>query len=400
MTGPTDYSQIALNHIRHLAETIGPRGSTTPQERQAAEYARDVLQRLGINARLEPFCSARSTYRPFVMAFGVALLGGLLYAVTRHPAAALLAAALNALSAWGMFAELDFSDNWLRRLLPTGPSQNVVGVVPAREETRRRVVLLGHVDTHRTPIFYSSPTWHKLFIALVGGTFVSLIVGAVAYALLALSGWGWLHWVAGLAAAAQLFGLVMCVHADMTPFGPGANDNASGAATGLALAECLTREPLRYTEVWPVVNGCEELGCYGAAALVEAHGDELRDAYFIALDQVGAGDPGFLSRDGLLRKYPIDPELLTIARQVAGGRPDLRAFEHPGIAYTDTAILLKRGFHAFTIDALPRGEAGALHWHQLSDTVDKIELDCLRRVHEFAWEMLQRLDREEHGTRG
>ncbi|HEY66167.1 MAG TPA: Zn-dependent exopeptidase M28 [Caldilineae bacterium] len=390
---PQAYVQVALEHIRHLSEVIGPRGSTTSQERQAAEYARDVLRNLGIDARLEPFRSARSSYRPFALAFGVALLGGLLYAITRHSAAAFLAAALNALGAWGMFAELDFTDNWMRRLLPTGPSQNVIGVVLAREEPRRRVVLLGHLDTHRTPIFYSSTLWHKLFVALVGGTFVSLIVGAVTYALLTLTGWAGLHWVAGLAAAMQLFAFVMCIHADMTPFSPGANDNASGAATVLALGERLTREPLQHTEVWLVPNGCEELGCYGAAALVEAHPDELRQAYFITLDQVGAGDPGFLSSDGLLRKYPVDPELLDIARQIAVDRPELRAFEHPGIAYTDAALLLKRGFRAFTIDALPRDAAGAVHWHQMSDTVDKIEPDCLGRVHEFVWEMLQRLDR-------
>ncbi|NOZ27058.1 MAG: M28 family peptidase [Chloroflexi bacterium] len=393
MTQPQTYVPIALKHIRHLSEVIGPRGSTTPQERQAAEYARDVLRDLGVDARLEPFRSARSSYRPFALAFGVALLGGLLYAVTRHPAAALLAALLNALGAWGMFAELDFTDNWMRRLLPMGLSQNVVGVVSAREEPRRRVVLLGHLDTHRTPIFYSSTLWHKLFTTTVGGTFISLIVGAVTYALLAVTGWTWLHWIAGLAAAMPLFAFVMCLHADRTPFSPGANDNASGAATVLALGERLIHEPLRHTEVWLVPNGCEELGCYGAAALVEAHPEELRQAYFITLDQVGAGDPGFLPSDGLLRKHPVDPDLLTIARQIAADRPELRAFEHPGVAYTDAALLLKRGFRAFTIDALPREAIGAVHWHQMSDTVDKIEPDCLSRVHEFAWEMLQRLDR-------
>jgi hypothetical protein len=386
------YTQTALEHIRHLAETIGPRGSTTPGERQAAEYARDVFQRLGIDARLETFQSGRSTYRPFVLAFGAALVGALLYAVTRHPIAAMLAAVLNGLGAWGMFAELDFSHNWMRRVLPTGPSQNAVGVVPAGEESRQCAVLLSHVDTHRTPIFYSSTTWHKLFVALVGGTFVSMVAGALAYVLLALAGWTWLHWVAGLAAAVQLFGLGMCLHADLTPFGPGANDNGSGAASVLALGERLAREPLRYTEVWLVADGCEELGCYGAAALVEAHADELRDAYFIALDIVGAGDPAFLVSDGLLKKYPVDSDLLAVARQIAAERPELRAFEHAGLAYTDTAVILKRGFRGFTIDALRQQDPGGGHWHQMADTVDKIEPDCLRRVHEFAWEMLQQLD--------
>jgi hypothetical protein len=388
------YPEVALEHIRHLAETIGPRGSTTSKELEAAEYVRDALRALGISARLEPFRSGRSTYRPFVLAFVAACLGTALYTVVRHPGTALVAALLNGLGAWGMFAELDFADNWMRRLLPTGPSQNVVGVVPPKGERRCRVALVAHLDTHRTPVFYSSNTWHTLFVTLVAGTFVSMVVGALVYGLLALADWAWLWWITALTTGVQLFGLVMCLHADLTPFGPGANDNASGVGSIMALGERLTHQPLQHIEVWLVADGCEELGCYGAEALIQAHADDLRDTYLIAMDIVGAGDPAFLVNDGLLRKYPVDSRLLAIAREVVVGRPKLRAFEHVGIAYTDTAVFLKRGFRGFTIDALRGEEAGGSHWHQMSDTVDRIEPDCLRRVHEFTWEILQRLDQE------
>ncbi len=50
----------AMDHVRYLAETIGPRGSTTPQEAQAAQYAADVLRRLGLEPTVEPFTSAKS----------------------------------------------------------------------------------------------------------------------------------------------------------------------------------------------------------------------------------------------------------------------------------------------------------------------------------------------------
>ena len=90
----------------------------------------------------------------------------------------------------------------------------------------------------------------------------------------------------------------------------------------------------------------------------------------------------------------MDQDLLTVGRKIAAERPELRVFDHEGIAYTDTEIFLKRGFRGFTVDALDRDEAGGSHWHQMSDTADKIEPDCLRRVHEFVWEMLQRLDQE------
>ena len=41
-------SSHAMQHIQHLSMTIGPRGSTTPQEKQAAEYARQQFEALGL----------------------------------------------------------------------------------------------------------------------------------------------------------------------------------------------------------------------------------------------------------------------------------------------------------------------------------------------------------------
>jgi hypothetical protein len=43
----TDQPSTAMTHVRYLAETIGPRGSTTPKEAEAAAYARQVLAGLG-----------------------------------------------------------------------------------------------------------------------------------------------------------------------------------------------------------------------------------------------------------------------------------------------------------------------------------------------------------------
>ncbi|MCJ7738982.1 MAG: M28 family metallopeptidase [Anaerolineae bacterium] len=231
MASTRAYAQLALDHIRHLAETIGPRGSTTSGEREAAENARRIMADLGFEARIESFAAGRSTYRPFVLALGGALLAGVLSAVVAHPVTAPLAALASGLGAWGMFAELDFTRNWVRRLLLGMPSQNTVGVVPAAGERRRRVVLLGHVEPHRTPIFYSSTTWHRLFVTLIGSTLLSMALGVPVYIVLAVSGWRWIYGLATLFGAVQLFSLIMCLHADTTPYGPGANDNASGVGS-------------------------------------------------------------------------------------------------------------------------------------------------------------------------
>ena len=104
-----------------------------------------------------------------------------------------VAAFFSALGAWGMLAETDFTANWMRWPLPTADSHNAVGLIPPAGEVKGRAVLCAHLDTHRTPVFYSSEAWHRLFGLLVGGAFVSMAVGAVAYGLGALFGWDWVR---------------------------------------------------------------------------------------------------------------------------------------------------------------------------------------------------------------
>jgi hypothetical protein len=386
----------ALDHIRFLTETIGPRPSTRAGERLAAEYAAEVWRRAGLEPRIEHFLSGRSTYRPFALAFGAGLAGTLIHAVSRSRSSAAIAAGLNAAGAWAFAREAELSDHWARRLLPQGPSQNVVAIIPAAEATRRRVVLYGHLDTHRTPIFYSSPAWLSAFSSLVGASFAGLVVNAISHSWAAVSRRDPPALLSLAATGLQLFGLTMTLHADRTPFTPGANDNASGAASVLALGERLADEPLRHTEVWVVANGCEELGAYGIRALIDAHESELRDADLIALDMVGIGAPTLLLREGLLLPSRPDPALLSLARAVAAKHPGLIGGEHEGGAYTDTGMVSRRGLRGLTIDSqIPPGRPSAAamgHWHQLSDTIDKIEPACLARTHAFVWALLREMD--------
>lgn len=394
MTQPEEYGQRAVETIRYLAEEIGGRGSCTPAERQAAEYVAGQMRALGVQeVRLEPYRGAPSTYRPYTLAFIAALLGTLLLWLLGGRWAMAGAALLSGLAAWGMLAETDLAANWMRRLLPRGDSQNAVGLIPAKDQGRRRIVLCAHLDTHRTPIFYSSPTWYALFGLLVGGAFLSMAVGAIAYALGAMFDWSWVHWPGLAAAAMEFFALVLCLHADFTPFSPGANDNASGVGVILGLARRLQEEPLAHTEVWLVFTGCEEVAAYGMAAFLDAHAAELgTDAVYIVLDQVGLGRVSYLTADGLIRKRRTHPRALELARRAAAAQPELQVGEHVGPAYTDALVATRRGLIALTIDALPPPDAGALHWHQMSDTPAHVDLHTLTDAHLFTWKILQEVE--------
>jgi hypothetical protein len=317
----------ALARVHHLAAEIGGRGSCTPAERRAAEYAAAEMRRLGaVQVRLEPFRALPSTYWPFALAFGAGLLGTLLAWLLAGRWGLAAAALLSSLGAGGMLAETDLAGNWMRRLLPHRESQNAVGLVPAAGEVRRQAVLCAHLDSHRTPIFYSSPAWHQVFGLGVGSALASIALAAVVYSLGALMAWTWVRWLGLVAGVVQLFALGLCLHADRTPYSPGANDNASGVGVALALARRLARQPLARTEVWLALTGCEEVGARGMAAFLDAHAAELGDrAFYLVPDEVGAGRLGYLTADGLVRKHPTHPEALTLARRARAALPEVPA---------------------------------------------------------------------------
>ncbi len=395
MSESDDLSASILAHIRHLSLDIGARGSCTPPELEAARYAAGQMGQMGAqDAHIEPYQGSPSTYRPYALAFTAGLLGILVAWLARTQWGMAIAAVLSGLGAWGMLAETDLGSNWMRLLLPTATSHNAVGVIPAARPATRRVILCAHLDTHRTPVFYSSLTWNRLFSLLVGGAWVSMVVAALAFAAGAFLGWGGARWIGLVAAAVELFALALCIHADFTPHSPGANDNASGVAVALALAQRLVKEALAQTEVWLAFTGCEEVGAYGAAAFLDSHGQELgRDAFFVILDQVGAGGLTYLTADGLIWKHKTHPAALDLARQATATLPGLGVREHVGLAYTDALVATKRGLPALTLNTVPRSasQAGA-HWHQMSDTVAHVEPKSLSDTLAFAWQLLQGLD--------
>jgi Peptidase family M28 len=301
---------------------------------------------------------------------------------------------LSGLGAWGMLAETDLARNWMRLLLPRANSQNAIGVLPPSGEVRHRAVLCAHLDTHRTPIFYSSKTWYLLFGLLVGGSFVSMVVAALAYAAGALCDWPWVRWIGLAAAAVELFALAMCLSADFTPFTVGANDDASGVGAVLALGRRLVAEPLAHTEVWLALTGCEEVGAYGMAAFLEAHAAELgNEAVYVILDQVGLGRIKYLMSDGLIIKHRTHPRALALAQRASNALPDLKVRGHVGIAYTDALVATRRGLVALTVDALPPAGSGeTVHWHRVSDTLAHVDPEALADAQAFVWQVLREVE--------
>jgi hypothetical protein len=383
----------AMRHLRHLAGGIGPRGSTTPQEREAAAYLRARFEAAGLETRWEPFRAPVSGWRPFALAalFGLAAVALVAFG---GRAGALSAAALMTVVTASVFLEMYFQRNPLRALVPRGASQNVWARVPAAGAPRRRVLLVGHLDTHRTPWVFTSPARLRLLRVVTTLGVVGFVLGALlplAIGLLDLAAWRGAAW---FLAPVYLAVLALTAQPDATPFTEGANDNASGAAVVLSLAERLAREPLQRTEVWALGSGCEEVGSYGAQAFAAAHRMELPGLVAISIDNVGGRGAGvcYTSIEGMVLPVRPSPELFALAERIRVERPDLQAYARPYTTlHTDATALMVRGVPSLSLVGLtPDGVLP--DWHQVGDVVARVDPATVERTEAFVLELLRRLD--------
>jgi hypothetical protein len=398
MTLPSTWGQRALKYAAQLTNLSFGRGSATKAEAQAAEYVKARLNQLGnVDVATQHFAGLRSIWYFFALTFGLALSGHLAFWLLRDSAGDLLAASLTlpffAFAAFLLWRKFTFRDYPLRQLLPHGPSQNVIAVLPPEKDVQQRVVLTGHLDSHQAVFWYANDVLVTIYAlaapVIVFGTFLAPPL----YLLLALTGWSPLRWLTLFLAGMHGLAWLTSLSADFNSVSPGANDNASAVGTVLALGERLRQQPLEHTEVWLAFTGCEESGADGMIHLLQQEGEALRDALMINFELVGIGERlVYLQSEGVLRKQKINPDVERLVKEV-GQAFDLAPLNGSGTGvFTETGVVWEHGFDGVCFLAQRSDSILLPEWHRPSDTPDRLQADTLDRVHELTWALLQKFD--------
>jgi hypothetical protein len=393
---PYYYTQRALEYAQTLARTS--RGSATQTEKQAADYILAELKSLDVkDVKLEPFLGLRSIWLFLALALGLALVGHAAFWMLRAPLGDYLALIVTllafGLSGFLIWRKFTFRSYPMRNNLPHAPSQNVVAVIPPRGEVHRQVVLVGHLDSHRAVFWFASNFMVALFTILSVITLYGVYLAMGAYLLAVLTRLQFFAWLVLTLALFHFLGWFTGVTADLGRYSPGANDNASGLGTLLALAERLRSQPLQNTEIWLAFTGCEESGCDGLLSLIREHGEVLREALFIDFEMVGIGDSlRYIREEGNLRRQHIPGEVETLLQEV-GETFGIKPVSTPPVgAFTEAGALWEHGFKAVCLSAYYQKSPLLPEWHRLTDTPDRLQVDALERIQELAWALLLRLD--------
>ena len=381
----------AMEVIRLLASEIGPRPSCSKAESEAAQRLAAWLQRRGADAHVEEFDGYTTFALPYGILFGAALGGGILQRSGRRPwrrggdlvaAAALATAAVEGDLRW-----TPLSDALSRRR-----SSNVVAHVPAAGPARRRVCLVGHLDSTRSGLIFHPRVVRRLplFVQVPAGSALALAAGPL---LRRLPG---ARVVNSAALTGLAFSLAVLLERHVRGVDvPGASDNASGAAVALQLAAECAAAPLPHTEIDVLVTGCEEAGILGAQAYARRHRLRAGETTFVNFDTVGGDVPlTYIMREGTgAVTRPASPRLVKLLEEIAARRPDLGlmpADTTPGLP-TDATPMRARGWEAVTL--LAQGDT-VPHYHWPTDTYENVAPAAIRRALETGRELLQALDAE------
>jgi len=142
---------------------------------------------------------------------------------------------------------------------------------------------------------------------------------------------------------------IVMAHTDTTPFGPGANDNASGVGVVASLAGRLKLiKP--WCDVWLVATGAEErlytgspdhLGALALARRARSRGGRRRLQWALSLDEVGRDRPFWLRSPPSAPRTGVEGVLLRAAQRAGArvswvrddgtGNSDHREFELLGL---------------------------------------------------------------------
>lgn len=373
----------SLEHIRYLADEIGPRPAGSEAEKLALDYAGEQLARYGYQPQWMdvPFAEPPKIEAGYLLA-GLALaFCGLFWPFL--PWISLLAPLILVL-----VPELEKINR--RNVKKEQKSQNVSAVLEGKAEDPL-VIFCAHVDTARG-MTLDHPWW--VIIYAKGMSIMQRL--AILIALLSIVNLIGFQIPQPATQAIQLIviivGLVFMVAEVINQcfkgkdYSTGAIDNASGVGLVLALAEYFAEFNPKRMQMAFLITGAEEPGLYGAEAFA-GQLNTKRKTLIVNLDMVGAG--------GQLQVVTKVGSLFTLGTcQVVNQLLFEILPQARGVWYSlksgDFEPFLRMGFDAISIQMAGNG-AAETGYHTIRDKTDLVDIQSLETTASVMVQLIETL---------
>jgi hypothetical protein len=385
--------------LREVVETLAPlkRPPCSPGERAAAQWLHERLSAVaGVEVQLEDEPSW-GTFPPTATGLGLAgVLAALLSLRGRRLAGALLASATFA----GIVDEAHNGPRILRRLVRRRRTTVNLIARAGDPQASNTLVVIVHHDAPQTGMIFDQTLQRKLheraphvlerFKTPLPQWWFGL-AGPLATIVSSLCPPGALRRVSALKGLVLgLLGTALVADVWRSETVQGANDNLSGVACIVALAELLREHPIPGLRVLLVSCGAEETLQDGIRAFLASHRHELDSATtrFVNLDTVGSPHLVLLEAEGPVRMEEYAGSWLRdlfAARADALGIPLHRGYR--ARASTDSVIPSRAGYPIATLVSMTDWLAPA-NYHLPSDIPANLDYsavaDTTRLVYEVA----------------
>ncbi|HWG07580.1 MAG TPA: M28 family peptidase [Solirubrobacteraceae bacterium] len=380
---------------REVVETLAPLDRTpcSAGEREAAEWLAARLAEVeGVDVALEDEPSW-GTFPPTATGLGLlGLAGATLVLRGRRALGGLVALATLA----GIVDEAHNGPRVLRRLVRRRRSTVNLIACTGDRAAPCTLVVLAHHDAPQTGMLYDQTLQRRLFERAPG--VLERFKTPLPQWWFGLSGplWSLLAALSGRRGLARgglavgVVGTLLIADIWRSETVQGANDNLSGVAGLVGLAELLRRQPVPGLRVLLVSCGAEETLQDGIRAFLARHGDELDPAHtaFVNLDTVGSPHLVLLEAEGPVRMEPYTApwlrELFAVHAERLG-TPLLRGYR--ARASTDSVIPSRAGYPTATLVSVTDWFVPA-NYHLPSDVPANLDYatvaETTRLVHEVA----------------
>ncbi len=378
-----------LRDVEYLAGQLPHRGGITENEGLAADY---LLRRFSEStplAQKEDFHSIDAY--PYLFA---------LYYLDFSVAVAVLAvwwpwvALAYGICSFLMYLAEFTGYSVMSRFMPQYETQNVSARFPCASP-QRLVVVTANYDSPKAMPWTGPGSVRRLRLAhvLLVCCMVLMLVSCAADGFGVFQDQGvpigaitrWMGAMVLLGAAAALY-----TGARSSNFTRGANNNASGAALLLRLAERFREKPPESLEVWLVATGSKEMWLSGMRQLFRGLEVDKASTCFLNVTGIGAGTLRYVTGEGMMHVYPAGRELVAVAESHAAEFSAL-PMVYRGLP-TDALIPMARGYNAMTVMATAEGEVPG-QWNLETDTVSEIEPEAAARAADFVESIVRGLDR-------
>ena len=376
MTAPRRPTEATLKEV---VEALAPihRPPCSEGERRAAEWIAERLQATGARVQLEEG-RGYGTFPPTLLAIGAMASASAVLSLRGRRAAAVLVGA----AAVAAFAdEIENGPRLFRRALRRErPLTSVVARV-GDEDAERTMVAIAHHDAPQTGAIYDQGLQRKAFE--VAPEFMDRFRTSVPL-------W-WLGLFAPLGAAATVVSgrrgparvgvgtslMAVAAMADVARSAtvPGANDNLSGVAGLVALAELLAERPIEGLRVILVSCGAEESLQDGIRSFMRDHRHELPRGrtWFVNLETIGSPKLALIEGEGplVMRDY-ADPGFRELVAATAAGAGLALERDLRSRASTDSVIPSRAGYPTATISSVTAWRSLA-NYHWPSDVPENLD---------------------------